>query len=527
MKPPSHQDSWTTPGWVWRAVCALLLAASALLGREFPPAAPPPKALVPPAPVVRQLPNGLKVLVIERHRLPLMTLRFVVRAGSEADPPSLAGTAQLVNALLSEGTTHRSALELAEAVDSIGGLVDNGATWDHSYLTLSVLSDYEDRAFDLVADMIEHPAFAPAEIERQRKQLLSAIEVERDDPSYVANTAFQGIVFAGTPYSHPEDGTLESVRRIRAEDLRAYQARYYRPSNCVLAVVGDITTQEAFAQAEKYFGDWANGPALVATTEAAASPAPRRVVAIDKPDAVQTEIRIGNLAPPRNSADYNPLSVANQVLGGPAANRLFRALRTRQGLTYGASTDLECYRRLGNWEAKTSTRTSETLKSVDIALDLMKQMRDHRINNQELETAQGYLIGHMALEFETSEDIAARFLALLIDDLPLDTWNRFPEEIRALSADEVWNATRRYLDPDHNVIVLVGNVAGLQKELKKLGNVEIIPLSDVDFASPTLQRPQVEEGKLKDRPQAESAPLSNLGFPSPNLEQTAGVTAKP
>ncbi len=482
-------------GWGVRVLCALLLAASVALAREYPPAAPPPKPLVLPEAVVHELPNGLKVLAIERHRLPLVTLRFVVRAGTEADPPSLPGTAQVVNALLTEGTTHRSALDIGEAIDSIGGLVDNGATWDHSFLTLSVLSEYEDRAFDLVADIIEHPALAPSEIERQRKQLLSAIEVERDDPAYVANTAFQGIIFAGTPYSHPEDGTPESVRRIRDDDLRAYHAQYYRPANCILAVVGDIGASQAFAQAAKYFGDWANGPAPAKPPQTAPSAAPRRVVAIDKPDAVQTEIRIGNLAPARNSPDYDALSIANQVLGGPAANRLFRALRTRQGLTYGASTDLVCYRRFGDWQAKTFTRTAETVKSLDISLDLMKQMHEHRISNLELETAQGYLVGHMALDFETSEDIAARFLELLIDDLPLDTWNHFPDHIRALSADDVWNVTRRYLDPDHNVIVLVGNVAGIRKDLKRFGQVEIIPLSDVNFASPNLGRPASEAGK--------------------------------
>ncbi|MBZ5564322.1 MAG: insulinase family protein [Acidobacteriia bacterium] len=499
MRPyPLRQRTSARPGrggWGWRVVCVLLLAASAALAREYPPTAPPPKPLVLPEAVIHELPNGLKVLVIERHRLPLVTLRFVVRAGTEADPPSLPGTGQLVNALLTEGTTHRSALDIGEAIDSIGGMVDNGATWDHSYLTLSVLSDHEDRAFDLVADVIAHPAFAHSEIERQRKQLLSAIEVERDDPSYVANTAFQGVIFAGTPYSHPEDGTLESVRRIREEDLRAYHAQYYRPANCILAVVGDIAAGEAFTQAERFFGDWANGPVPAAQPQTTPSATARRVVAIDKPDAVQTEIRIGNLAPARNSPDYDALSIANQVLGGPAANRLFRALRTRQGLTYGASSDLVCYRRFGDWEAKTFTRTAETVKSLDISLDLIKQMREHRISELELETAQGYLIGHMALDFETSEDLAARFLELLIDDLPLDTWNHFPDHIRALTADEVWDVTRRYLDPDHNVIVLVGNVAGLQKDLRKLGQVEIIPLSDVDFASPNLARPSSEAGK--------------------------------
>jgi zinc protease len=476
-------------------LCVVLLAAVAAPAREYPPSAPPPKPLNLPLPTVQVLPNGLKVLVIERHQLPLVTLRLVVRSGAETDPPALPGTAQLVNALLAEGTTRRTAHEIGEAVDSIGGLVDNAAEWDDSFLALSVLSDHTDRAFDLVADMIQHPAFAPAEIERQRKQLLSVIEVERDDPSYVANTVFRRTILAGTPYSHPEDGTLESVRRITRQDLAAYHRRYYRPANCILAVVGDVTASEAFARAEQYFGQWTDGAAPTAPAPAPSPAAERRVVAVDKPDAVQTEIRIGNLAPPRNSPDYYALSVANQVLGGPATNRLFQALRTRQGLTYGASSDLNCYRALGEWEARTFTRTATTLKAVDITLDLMKHLREHRIGDQDLAAAQGYLTGHLALDFETSQDMASRYLELLLDDLPLDYWNRFPEHIRALSTDEVWNATRRYLDPERNVIVLVGNVDGIKKDLKKLGPLQVIPLANIDFGSPNLQGPASEAGK--------------------------------
>jgi zinc protease len=417
-----------------------------------------------------------------------MTLRVVVKSGAEAEPGDLPGTAELVSALLTEGTARRSAREIAEAIDSVGGLIDSGADWDSSFVTLSVLTDHVELAFDLLSDMVVHPAFAPAEVERKRQQTLSALEVVRDDLSYVADTAFRRKLFAGTPYSHPEDGTVETVRRITAEALRDFHTHFYRPANCILAVVGDISTSEAFERAEKAFGAWENRPAPATPPEAMPSSGARRTVAIDKPDAVQTEIRIGSLGVPRNSPDYFALSVANQILGGPAANRLFRALRSRQGLTYGASSELVCHRTLGAWVAKTFTRTPETIRSVQVALDQMRRLRDRGITDQELETAQGYLVGHLALEFETSDGVADQILQLMIHNLPLDYWNRFPEKIRALAAQEVSSATRRYLDPERNVIVLVGSLSGFKKELKKLGPVQVIPLRDVDFGSPDLER---------------------------------------
>jgi zinc protease len=465
-------------------LAALLLAVLAL-ARDFPPAALPPKPLILPAPALRVLPNGLKVVAIERHLLPLLTLRLVVKSGAESDPAALPGTAQLVSALLTEGTARRTASQISEAIDSIGGLVDAGAEWDQSYLSLSVLNDHEELAFDLLSDMVMRPAFAPAEVERKRRQTLSGLEVARDDPDYVADAALRRLAFLGTAYGHPEDGTIASVRRMTPEDLRAFYNHYYQPANAVLAIVGDIKASEAFDRAQERFGAWTNRAAPVIP---AASPAvgSHRILAIDKPDAVQTEIRIGNLGVPRNGPDYLALSVADQILGGPSENRLFKALRSHQGLTYGASSELLSYQTAGVWLVKTFTRTAETMKSVHLALEQIKRMHDHPITPQELETAQGYLIGHLALDFETSEGVASQTLELLVYNLALDYWNRFPENIRALTAEQVWKAAGQRLAPENSIIVLVGNLSGFEKDLRKLGPVQFIPLAKVDFGSEEL-----------------------------------------
>ncbi len=467
----------------------LILLATPVWARDFPPNVPPPKPMVIPTPAIHALANGLQVVVVERHTLPLITLRLVVKSGAECDPPTLFGTAALVNGLLTEGTARRTSRQIAEAIDSAGGVVDNDVDWDSSFLSLSVLTDSADLAFDLVSDMIAHPAFQPAEIERQRKQALSGLQVAVDDPAYMADMAVQNMVFSGTAYGHPEDGTLESVRRITGKDLRDFQRRYYQPSNCILAIVGDIATKDALELAARYFAGWKDGSEPAATpTGVPTSSGEREVVAIDKIDAVQTEIRIGNPGVPHDSPDYLALSVANEILGGPSENRLFKALRTRQGLTYGASSDLVCRRHVGAWVAKTMTRTPETVKSAHIALEQMQTLQEHGVNRQELDTAQSYLVGHLALEFETSEDVAGKILELIQDGLPLDYWNHYPNAIQTLTTGEVGAAAMRYLHTDHDAVVLVGNISDFKKDLKKLGHVRIIPLNDVDFGSPDLAR---------------------------------------
>lgn len=470
-------------------LCAALFGALALARRESPPNVPPPKPAVLPAAALRVLPNGLKVVVIERHSLPLVTLRLTVKTGAEGDPPHLPGTAQMVAGLLNEGTTHRSAREIAEAIDGVGGSVDAGADWDDSFAGISVLSDRTDLAFNLLSDMVIHPAFAPAEVERIRKQTVSTLELMRTDPAYVADNVFNRVELGGTAYGHPADGTLESVGRITPGDLRDFHAKHYRPSNALLAVVGDVTAAEAFRRADQFFGGWTELSGAASRGLLSLVPErPRRVIVIDKPDAVQTEIRVGNLGIRRASPDYFALTVANQVLGGPAANRLFKALRTEHGLTYSASSELVCHEITGSWEAKTSTRSAETVKSVDLLVEQIKLFRDGPISGPELENARNYLIGHLALEFESAEGIATETLDLMVHGLPLDYWNRFPEKIQALTAEEVLATTRQYLDPDRAVIVLVGNVAAFKKDLKKLGPAQIIPLRDVDLSSPNLVR---------------------------------------
>jgi zinc protease len=214
----------------------------------------------------------------------------------------------------------------------------------------------------------------------------------------------------------------------------------------------------------------------------------QRLVVIDKPDAVQTEIRAGNLGVRRASDDYYALTVANQILGGPAANRLFKALRTRAGLAYGASSELVSQETVGSWVAKTSTRTSETIRSLHLVLGEMKRLHGDRISGAELRTAQSYLIGHLALEFETSDDLASQILELMVHRLPPDYWNLFPREIQTLRPEDISSVARRCLDPERSVVVLVGNASAFRKELKRFGSPVIIPLQDLDLASPDLQR---------------------------------------
>lgn len=467
-----------------------LLITACVLARDHPPEAPPPTPLKLLTPSVAELSNGLRVVVVERRALPILTLRLLVQAGAESDPPDLPGTAQLTAQVLSQGTSRRSALEISEAVDSMGAQLSTGAGWDQSYAEITALSHQSDQAFELLAEVSRNPAFPPEEVERKQQQTISALQLLRDDPAYMADTVFHVLVFQGTPYGHPLDGTVETVRKLSSRELEQFHRKYYQPGNCILAVVGDTNPDEAIALAKKFFANWKGaGVPKTAHVSTPVGAIRKRLVVVDKPDAVQTEIRAGFRVTQRDSDEYYALTVANQVLGGPAVNRLYRELRSRQGLAYGASSDIEFQQSAGSWMAKTSTRTSETVRSLRGVIDEIERLRKNHVSTQELGLAKNYLVGHMALEFETSDDVAAQTLELMEHRLPLSYWNDFPQKVYAIEAGDVSDVANKYLAEDRQTVVLVGNTGRFSKELQKLGPFETLSLQDLDLASPRLGRP--------------------------------------
>ncbi len=443
-----------------------------------------------PLPVVRVLGNGLSCAFIERRTVPLVTVEVVVQAGAEADPPGAPGTASLVARLLPQGTTTQTAGQIAESVDQAGADLETGADWDRSTSSMTVLSNHADLAFDVLADIVEHPAFPASQLQQIRQRILSALEVERADPAYLADEALRVRLFAGTPYGHPLDGTRASLRRITPQALEAFHAEYYRPSNAFVLILGDLSENQAFGLATRYFGGWKPmpPPAQIPPSKPLGGKS-RAITVIDDPAAVQTAIRIGNLAVSRAAPQFEALVIANQVLGGPAVNRLYNALRTRRGLVYGASSRLECYRTLGAWMASASTRTADTAEALRIMLSQIQNMSRGDVLPSEDGMAEDYLIGHQALQFESFPGMASSFLPLMVYDLPLDAWNLFPYRIRSLSLDQVDQVARQYIRPEGEVVVLAGDAAKFAGQLKRFGTVRVIPLSRLDFSSSRLEGP--------------------------------------
>jgi len=469
---------------------------------ESPPGPLPARDVKFPPYEIRTLPNGLQVVVVLHHEQPIVSLRMLVRAGAANDPTGKQGLASMVSSLLDQGTKSRSAAQIADTIDSIGGGLGAGAGSDLSFANVLVMKDSFGFGLELLSDVIRNPAFAPEELERQRQQALSGLRVGDESPDYVAGLVFERLVYGFHPYGLPATGTRESLAAITTEDLRVFHDRYYRPNNAILAIVGDTTVEEAFVAAGRVFDSWGRGPVPVPAVVEPPAPT-RRVVIVNKPDAVQTEIRVGHLGIPRNDPDYLAFDLAVKILGGQGGNRLQWVLRSERGLTYDASADIQALKEAGDFAAETSTRTETTAEALRIVIDEINRMQREPVSSRELASAQAYLAGSFPLTIETPDAIAAQVLNVLFYQLPLTEIETYRERVNAITPGDIQRVARKYLRPDRLSVVLVGNAAQFADQLKGVGfdQYELVNLSDLDLTSADFRRvPQPAPANVGARP---------------------------
>ena len=464
---------------------------------ERPPRPLPARDVKFPPYSLKTLGNGLQVIAVSHHEQPAVSVRLMVRAGGAQDPSDKPGVAALAAALLDQGTTSKTAEQIQHSIDSIGGVIGAGSGTEFTFVQAIVMKDSFNVGLDMVSDIAKNPAFAPQEIELQRKQMLSTLTVSYDDPEYLAGVVFERLVYGAHPYGRPDSGTPASLAAITRNDVVAFHQSWFGANNAILAVVGDVTADEAFAAAERAFGDWRKATNVASRAEEPPASA-RRIVIIDRPGAVQTEIRAGNTALPRKHPDYLALDLAVKILGGEGGNRLHRVLRSDRGLTYGASADLNAIKDAGVIVADTDTRSETTGEALRLIVEEMWRLQRQRVGERELSDAQAYLTGSFPLTIETPSAIAMQVLSAVFFGLDLQELQTFRERVNAVTVDDIQRVARTYLRPDRLSIVLVGDASKFEKQLAGAGfdQFEKISVDDLDLSSPTLRRQRAGAGRL-------------------------------
>jgi zinc protease len=484
---------FVTPKRVWLLLFVWVCSATPFAWQQWPSSRPPrplPSRSVEFPPYhLKTLANGLQVLAVLHHEQPSVSFRLLVRAGAVQESADKPGVASFVAGLLDQGTTTKSAGEIATLIDSAGGVIGVASANELTFINGAVIKDQTDLALSLAADMVQRPAFAPDEIERQRSQTVSALKVNYDDPDYLANLVVDKLIYGAHPYGRPNEGTPASIARLTRDDLVAFHRTWFVPNNALLAIVGDLTADEAFAAADKAFGSWARRD--VPAVQTPDPPAPgRRVVVIDRPGSAQTEIRVGHLAAPRTHPDFVALDLMVRILGGEGANRLFGVLRSERGLTYGASAELHAYKSGGDVVAETDTRSNATAQSLRLMVDEFFRLQNEPVGPGELGGAQDFLSGNFPLSIETPAAIAQQVLAHLFYGLDLSEIKTYRERVERVQPEDIQRAARQFLKPNALSIVLVGDASVFAEDLKKMGfgEFERIPIGQLDLNAPTLRR---------------------------------------
>lgn len=461
---------------------------AAVTAKESPPAPGPPRPFHFPKYETKKLANGLTVFVVEDHREPLVSyLLDIATAGGSGAEASKAGLATMTAELLRQGTKTRTAQQIAKTIDLSGGSLGSSAGSDTASAECTMMKSSADLGLDLLADIVINPTFPQDEVDRLMRQTLSGLQVAYSDPQTLSGFLARRTVFGAHPYAMPVGGTPDTVRKLKRDDIVGFYQTHYGPTYAYLAVSGDVTPAEAFAKAEKYLGNWKSAVKPPATTTPP-MPGQRRIVIVDKPDAVQTQYSIVQVAIARNDPDYIPLQIANQIFGGSFNSRLNMKLRANEGLTYGASSALEAQKQTGMFAARSFSRTDKTATAIKMMADLLADYREHPVTEPELNEAKAYLAGSFALSVETPEAVARRVLISAVNGLPPDYWDTYRDKILAVTAEQVTAAVHRHLMPDKMDIAAVGNAAAFSKELATLGTVQTIPLSEFDVTAANLRR---------------------------------------
>jgi zinc protease len=446
------------------------------LDRTRPPAPGVLRDFTFPDVVRRRLSTGLPVEVVRIPQLPVATALLVLPAGEDVLPEVRAGIAVLAGDALEGGTQRRTGVELAEALESVGADLDAGTGWNATTVSLSCLADRLPEALELLAEMVLEPAFPEDEVDRMRGQQLARIQQRSMDPGALASDAAAREIFAdGEPYGRPLLGSPDSVSGVTPDTLRGFVDAYYRPQGGGLVVAGDVDPGEVTELAERVFGGWKGSPAARPVPVGAPRPGGRRIVVVDRPGSVQSELRLGHPGAPRAVSGYEALVVATAILGGTFSSRLNLNLREKHGFTYGVRGRMAYRRGPGPFSIGTAVDTGVTARAVQEAVQEVERYIAGGPTEDEVASARDYLAGIFPLRLESTGQVASRVAELRVYDLPPDFWSGYRDRIRGVTREEVLSAALQHIRPGDLAITVVGDANRVIGELEALdmGPVEV------------------------------------------------------
>ena len=419
------------------------------------------------------LPDGLRLIMIEDHRTPMVTFAMGIRVGRIDDPPGESALAEALADLIVEGAGSRTGEELAREVETLGGQIGASAGEDRTEVSASVISQNAEPMLQIIADVVMRPTFPESEVALYKNTRIQKLQVQRQDPSYLVSEHFNRVIYGSHPYAISSP-TTESVAALSRSKIASFHRSHFTPDRSALVVAGDFEGDKMREKVKAAFADWRTSAPRGEKLPQMPDRKQRRVYLMDRPGSEQADFRVGNLALARTDPDYYALLVASTILGGGTSSRLFLNLRERKGYTYDVSTSIYAPRERGTFFGACETRTEVTLPAIKDMLAEFNRLRNVNVTASDLRNAKSYLNGVFSLTLSTQGGLADRILNARLLDLPSDYLQSYRTRIEAVTADQIRRVARKYMLTDRAAIVVVGDAAKLAKPLRSLGPVEVV-----------------------------------------------------
>jgi zinc protease len=426
------------------------------------------------------MPNGLKVIVVENHEQPVVAFRLLIKSGSSFDPADKPGLAGMTADLLRKGTKTRDANKIAEEIDFVGGSLDANTDLEATNATCQVLTKHFDTGMSLLSDIVLNPVFPADELERDRKQTIAQLIRRKDQPNFIAGEQYRMHLYGNHPYGKPGDGTVESVTAMKREDINGFWQKYYIPNNSVLFVVGDVKPADVFKKTAAAFGGWQKGAVPDMKPAPPTPPSGVNIVLINKPDATQSNVRMGHLGMDRYNPDIYSVRTMNYILGGGGfVSRMMQEIRQKRGLTYGVNSQYSFNRFAGDFTVSVDTRTDSTAAAVIAVIDNLNKMRTSDITPTELSETKSFYAGYFPRQFETPEQVANQMATVELYGLDKNYLADYIDKMGKVTVADVRKAAEKYIDTKGMLILVVGKADALRDGLKKIAPVQEIDISDL------------------------------------------------
>ena len=434
---------------------------------------PKPQAdpkLVLPSIDKQKLSNGMNVWFVRQPELPIVSMNMVLNSGGTNDPQNRAGLASMTATLLDDGTKTRSAVEIANQLQSIGANLGTGSGWDSANVSMQSLTKNVDKALEIYADVVINPIFPESEIETLRSRTLTAFKQRKDNPNAIANVVYNSLLYGKNhPYGKSLGGDETSIKTITKSELENFYSTYYRPNNATLIVVGDADSKTMLPKLEKAFSNWKSAEVPQMSIPIAATFDKPGIYIVDKPGAAQSVVTIGQVGVARDNPDFFPLQVMNSILGGQFSARVNLNLREEKGYTYGARTGWSFRKGAGPFEASADVQTAVTKESVQ---EFIKELNGIRgaipVTQSELEYNKQSLIRRYPQGFETVGQISGQLANLVVYGLPDSYFNEYIGKVQSVTVEDVNRVSNKYLTPDQMAILIVGDKAAIESKLKEI-----------------------------------------------------------